>query len=945
MLLAAFFAGVFINSDAWNFWCSEPLRDVDRAGVVQAVKNDVDCYAQPGVEAVFYNMNFQRTFYDTKVGTIFTKDVALDADGTLTLRGRRLDAATSAEYKGMYLNFKRVHEVAPDLMKVRYDYCKSKGIEMWHSLRMDDVHWTPLQTDFRPQHGDMWLDRKDLVRAWYRHTWRGDWHDNALDYGQKEVFDYHLAMVRELMMDWESDGIELDWLRSVPVFKPGFDEANAPTLTRFMRAVRGICNEAAKKWGHPMRVAVRVPGRVRDATGVGMDVPTWAKEKLIDVLIPSCNNTNTEQDYDVAIWRVLAPKPVILAPCIDAGANAGGGSLWYTDETDAGFASNFYQQGADAAYFYNHFPNQEKQRPYLRRNFTRAADRRACAAHNRRHPVTRHDPVGEGKYWEPCFPDTIWPNCCNGSVKINCGEAVKGRKAWVVVGTRKPLTADVYVNTVKCRIVSPAETPLPAELPQDKKNPYSYLQAEIPVGALHDGWNAVEFFNRADWTIMATDFVWTEIRIGPPAEKMPQFHVLKGETSHADGLYAAGEDVEITFEGSYNAKPADGAFVRLGIQEPGRVGVRVEQVRLGADGRCKIAIPAPKTPGWITVDAMIETLPDALGNVGSGARAKAGALCGKDAIMPALPPPADFKSFWDAEIAKLDAVPMKVLRKEQQLDDKRSQGGKVREWEVFVDCVGPRPATGFVSMPRDAKPKSLPIVAMFQGAAGIAAWPSTWYGDVAICVSASKFGLPNVMTFKEYQEKGYYKSQVEGFEHRGAESRDESFFKWMILRDLRLLQYAKSLPEWNGKVLVVNGESLGGAQSLAVGALDPDVTFICACVPALSDHNGRLAGRRNGWPQLWRPDADGRPATERDRRISEASRYVDVVNFCSLITPDKEVSIGTGLLDSTCPPEGVWAAYNAIPAGVKKHVWHNPKAGHEAGNGHGGRRIKEIVGK
>ena len=32
------------------------------------------------------------------------------------------------------------------------------------------------------------------------------------------------------------------------------------------------------------------------------------------------------------------------------------------------------------------------------------------------------------------------------------------------------------------------------------------------------------------------------------------------------------------------------------------------------------------------------------------------------------------------------------------------------------------------------------------------------------------------------------------------------------------------------------------------GSLDPDVTFVSSCVPALCDHNGRLVGRCNGYP-------------------------------------------------------------------------------------------------
>ena len=110
-------------------------------------------------------------------------------------------------------------------------------------------------------------------------------------------------------------------------------------------------------------------------------------------------------------------------------------------------------------------------------------------------------------------------------------------------------------------------------------------------------------------------------------------------------------------------------------------------------------------------------------------------------------------------------------------------------------------------------------------------------------------------------------------------------------------------------LVVVNGESLGGGQSLAVGALDPDVDFVCACVPALSDHNGRLVQRHNGWPHLWKVDANGnRPQSA--FKVSEAARYVDTMNFCTLYTPNKEVSIGTGFVDTTCPPDGIYAAFN-----------------------------------
>ncbi len=511
--------GIFINSDAWNFWLNEPLETYDKAELMNAVKRDVDFYAVQGVEAVFYNMNFQRTFFKTKVGTPYWKDCSLGEDGTLLLRGKPIPSKPTEEspeptYRTMYVRSKHMNELLPDFMALRYRYCHEKGIEMWHSMRMNDVHHSALGQEWRPQHSDLWLEQKDLLRAWYRHSWRIVWTDNAFDYGKDEVYRYHLAMVREYLMDYESDGIELDWLRAIPIFKPGYDEAGIKIMNRFMRETKAIAKEAERKWGHKIRIAVRVPGRVREALACGMDVHQWAKEKLFDVLIPSCNDTATEQDYDLALWRILAPKPIILAPDIDYSIRSGatyGWSMSYTKETDFGFASNFYQQGADTMYFYNHFPRHQKEKPFTREIFSTVADREKVANAARRHVVTQHHVIGEGLGAETTYPRWIWPGCCNGSTRINVGEKVAGRKAYVLIGVGVPLKIDILVNGEKTSLDENAHMP---ELPKNAKAKGYFVTSIIPEGQLHDGWNNIEIFNRDTenkHTLCDHEIIWMEI--------------------------------------------------------------------------------------------------------------------------------------------------------------------------------------------------------------------------------------------------------------------------------------------------------------------------------------------------------------------------------------------------------------------------------------------------
>ncbi len=403
--------------------------------------------------------------------------------------------------------------------------------------------------------------------------------------------------------------------------------------------------------------------------------------------------------------------------------------------------------------------------------------------------------------------------------------------------------------------------------------------------------------------------------------------------------FADGEPVLFSLSTSCAEAPTS-LPVRVTARYPGATGlVEVAEIRTAASGTTSLSY-MPKAPGWVYVEA---TLLNDRGKVTS--KARAGAIYRPEDIRPALPPPADFKAYWDAEIAKLDKVPIKAKLTPVEMTEKESGGGKIRGWEFAIDCVGPYPATGFLAMPVDAKPKSLPIIVAYQGATGVRAWKPWYYGSVAISITASKFGLPNQLTDAEYAEMGYNANAIYKLGKDPAATRDDNVFKWMILRDLRIQQYAKTLPEWNGKVMLVNGESLGGAQSLICGALDPDVTFISACVPALCDHNAWRAGRRNGWPDFFAVNPDGSPADARATALFEAARYFDTANFTTLISSTKEVTVGTGFIDTTCPPDGVYAAFNAIPTNVVKRLSPRPLEGHGAGNLYGGVRIREILGK
>ena len=146
----------------------------------------------------------------------------------------------------------------------------------------------------------------------------------------------------------------------------------------------------------------------------------------------------------------------------------------------------------------------------------------------------------------------------------------------------------------------------------------------------------------------------------------------------------------------------------------------------------------------------------------------------------------------------------------------------------------------------------------------------------------------------------------------------------MYLSCYRCAEYLANHPEWDGKTLVVMGGSQGGQQSLVTAGLHPAVTAALAIVPAGCDMLGPDIGRRGGWPQ-WYSITDGKD----EAAVHEASRYFDVANFVPRITCP--VLIGIGLLDQTCPPEGIFAAANQIRS--HREVILMPKGAHQEQNG------------
>ncbi len=180
--------------------------------------------------------------------------------------------------------------------------------------------------------------------------------------------------------------------------------------------------------------------------------------------------------------------------------------------------------------------------------------------------------------------------------------------------------------------------------------------------------------------------------------------------------------------------------------------------------------------------------------------------------------------------------------------------------------------------------------------------------------------------------KEFFNTVARNYPQRGWHDREACFFHGQILRVVRALEWAKTLPEWNGRDLAVQGKSMGGSQALQAAALDPDVTICAPEDPALCDHAGQLDEthpRTSGWPRMlnhFRAHPGEAPEGVTEEQVLAVSDYFDNCFFASRIQPRCFTYFASGYCDATCPSEGVYIAY--INKKGDKLLTVDPKANH-----------------
>lgn len=264
-----------------------------------------------------------------------------------------------------------------------------------------------------------------------------------------------------------------------------------------------------------------------------------------------------------------------------------------------------------------------------------------------------------------------------------------------------------------------------------------------------------------------------------------------------------------------------------------------------------------------------------------------GAAVDPGKIGLSTPRPPDFDAFWDSKLAAQAKVPINP-----NLTPISSDIPGIEESTFALDAMGSK-VHGYIAKP--AKQGKFPAIIQLQYA-GVYALDPHWAAQ-----RASDGWLVINVDAHDKLPSDASGDVPQSYVAVGNTDREKSYFLTMYLRDSRALDYLLTRPDWDGKTIVLTGGSQGGQQSFALAGLRPEkITAVLVCVPAGTDTNGDLHGRKAGFPN-WPSD---NPAA------MQTALYFDPVNFASRIKAP--VMAGMGFIDTVSPPAGIWTALNQI---------------------------------
>lgn len=366
---------------------------------------------------------------------------------------------------------------------------------------------------------------------------------------------------------------------------------------------------------------------------------------------------------------------------------------------------------------------------------------------------------------------------------------------------------------------------------------------------------------------------------------------------HADWIYKVGEEASV-----------DVMVLRYGMPQNGVVDYEISDEACPSDKRGKVTLTGgkgringikSKIPGFRDVKLTIM-----LDSVKYQHHIKLG--FSPEKIVPYTKEPADFMKFWEQTIAEAEKYPLKFTKElyEPYCTDK-------------IDCYlvnieinrEHQHLYGYMMCPKNMKKGGHPVVLCPPGA-GVKTikepnsrgyYPENGF----IRLITEIHGIDPRLDERTFEDiRAAFDGRVKGYLYQNLDNRENYYMRHVYEGLVKCIDFLTSMPEWDGKNVIMQGGSQGGALSLVAAGLDKRVTHVVANHPALADMGRAVLGGVSGYPHFRKED--GMLTDDKLRTMS----YYDVVNFARHISA--KAYLTWGFNDNTCPPTTSYAVWNVM---------------------------------
>ena len=245
--------------------------------------------------------------------------------------------------------------------------CRQRGIEIFWTLRMNDIHdrWSnEFFSQWKKDNPDKLMGSQGDGSKYPSSDPRNVW--TFADFEHREVRDLMVTIIEDVLNRYDVDGIDMDFLRHTAYFKETLrfepvTREHITMLTEMVENIRKMVLAASERKGRPILLSARVFPTLALNRRFGFDVRNWVTEGRVDFLsvgggydpytMPAKDMIDRGHNWGIPVYLCLSASGMVQRKIEHSLLNGGSTEAW------RGAAANAWHAGADGIMTFNLFPH------------------------------------------------------------------------------------------------------------------------------------------------------------------------------------------------------------------------------------------------------------------------------------------------------------------------------------------------------------------------------------------------------------------------------------------------------------------------------------------------------------------------------------------------------------------------------------------------------------